>query len=186
MNDNINNINDAIYSAINLIEGTFGLTIICIDNPDYIYIIKRGSPIVIGENDNYIIATSETSGFVKEMNNYITLENDDLFAITKNGIVNFNNNIYNKHNIDNINYDLTPFPYEHWTKKEIMEQSDSILRSINNGARIKNNSIKLGGLNILNNNNYKNLILTGCGTSLHSCFIGSYYLKNSMLILFKL
>lgn len=178
MNDNINNINDAIYSAINLIEGTFGLTIICIDNPDYIYIIKRGSPIVIGENDNYIIATSETSGFVKEMNNYITLENDDLFAITKNGIVNFNNNIYNKHNIDNINYDLTPFPYEHWTKKEIMEQSDSILRCINNGARIKNNSIKLGGLNILNNNNYKNLILTGCGTSLHSCFIGSYYFKK--------
>lgn len=173
-----NNINDAIYNAINLIEGTFGLTIICIDNPNYIYIIKRGSPILIAENDNYIIATSETSGFVKEMNNYITLENDDLFAITKNGIVNFNNNVYNKYNIDDINYDLTPFPYKHWTKKEIMEQTDSILRCINNGARIKNNVVKLGGLNILNNNNFKNLILTGCGTSLHSCFIGSYYFKQ--------
>lgn len=178
MKDNIYSINDAIYNAINLIEGTFGLTIICIDNLDYIYIIKRGSPIVIGENDNYIIATSETSGFVKEMNNYITLENNDLFAITKNGIVNFNNNIYNKHIIDDTNYDLTPLPYNHWTKKEIMEQTYSILRAINNGARIKNNIIKLGGLNILNNNNYKNLILTGCGTSLHSCFIGSYYFKQ--------
>lgn len=80
----------------------------------------------------------------------------------------------------NVNNTLTPSPYEHWTMKEIMEQNDSLLRAYNNGARLTDNKIKLGGLDFLKQhiNDIQNVIFLGCGTSLFACHIGRYYLKE--------
>jgi glutamine---fructose-6-phosphate transaminase (isomerizing) len=174
-----NNITQSIQYAINMLEGTYGLAIMCKDNQDEIYIVKNGSPIILGENDNYIIATSEPSGFVNEIKNYIVIDNKNIITLSlNNGIINNKNNSIIHHEQNSIN--LTPHPYDHWTMKEIMEQEHSILRSINNGARIFNNTIKLGGLTYLKPHikNIKNIIFLGCGTSLNACEIGAIYSKN--------
>ena len=73
-----------------------------------------------------------------------------------------------------------PYPYQHWTIKEIMEQPMSSLRAINMGNRIKNeHMVNLAGLD-----NHKkqllsidNLLIVASGTSLHAGLIGSIYMK---------
>ena len=169
---------DAIKMLITKIQGTYGLVILYKDNPDNLYVIRNGSPILIGENEKEIIVTSEISGFMKQVNNYICLENNDIAILNKQGINTINK--YVKNNIQNEIYNsLTPTPYSHWMLKEIYEQPESILRSMNNGARIADNYIKLGGINYLKEylNNIENIILLGCGTSLNACMIGKYYFK---------
>ena len=55
--------------------------------------------------------------------------------------------------------------------KEIIEQSETVVRSINNGGRILNNTtVKLGGLdnNVEKLINADHLIILGCGTSYHA------------------
>jgi len=173
------NIIKAIEHSINILEGTYGLAIMCNDNYDEIYIVKSGSPIVLGENDNYIIATSEPSGFVNELKNYTVIENKNIITLSlTNGIINNNNKLYIEHKQNNL--ELSPTPYNHWTIKEIMEQDCSILRAINNGARIFNNTINFGGLIYLKDHikNIKNIIFLGCGTSLNACEIGAIYCRN--------
>ena len=71
-------IEDAIKMAIGRLEGTYGLVIQCIDSPSSVYIIRNGSPILVGENENYIIATSEASGFLNQMNNYYNKYNEHI------------------------------------------------------------------------------------------------------------
>jgi glucosamine--fructose-6-phosphate aminotransferase (isomerizing) len=76
---------------------------------------------------------------------------------------------------------LTPFPYEHWTLKEINEQPNVVLNSINKGGRIKGNAeVKLGGLEqhigVLQKIN--NVIILGCGTSYFAGLYGMYYFKQ--------
>ena len=173
----------SIKKTINDLQGTYGLIIINSDEDNKIYAVRNGSPLLIGYNDDYALITSEQSGFCNNVNTYITLNNDDISIISKNNnkilIETSVNYIAKKVNISN--YELTPDPYKHWTIKEIFEQSDTIINTINRGGRIKNNSeVKLGGLEehvaILKNVN--NIILLGCGTSYHAGLYGMHYLKT--------
>jgi len=173
----------AIKMTIDRLEGTYGLVIQCIDNPSSVYIIRNGSPILVGENENYIIATSEASGFLNQMNNYYVIENNDLVVLSiDDGIK--TNIVYKPVKAQNTLHNLTPDPYEHWTLKEIMDQSYSLLNSLNNGGRIFNTQIKLGGLDYIKSyiDNIVNVIFMGSGTSLNACHIGRIYLKSLSVV----
>ena len=176
---NKQSLEQAIMKTVEMLEGTYGLAIQCIDNPSNVYIIKNGSPILIGENENYIMACSESSGFLDQMKHYYALENDNLVTLSStDGII--TNIKRTKIQNNNVTMNLTPEPYEHWTLKEIMEQSESLLRTYNNGARINNDKIKLGGLDNIQKqiHDIQNVIFLGCGTSLYACHIGRHYLKH--------
>lgn len=172
-------IDKAIMKTVEMLEGTYGLAIQYIDNPSNVYIIKNGSPILIGENDKYIMACSESSGFLDQMKHYYALENDNLVILSSSdGII--TNIKRTKIQNNNVTMNLTPEPYDHWTLKEIMEQNESLLRAYNNGARITDDRIKLGGLDSIKKriHDIQSVIFLGCGTSLYACHIGRHYLKQ--------
>ena len=174
---------EAIRKTIEQLEGTYGIIVMNSEESDYLYAVRNGSPLLIGYNDEYAIITSEQSGFCNMVNNYITLNNDDISIIhlSDNKINVKTNNQYVQKKVNLLNYDLTPYPYKHWTLKEINEQPNTIMNVINRGGRIKSPSeVKLGGLethiDILKDIN--NIIILGCGTSYHAGLYGMYYLKN--------
>ena len=174
---------EAIKKTINELQGTYGIIVINKDEPNNIYAVRNGSPLLIGYNEDYAIITSEQSGFCNMVSTYITLNNDDISIINKynNKIVIDTSNQYIQKKVNILKYELTPDPFKHWTIKEIYEQPNTILNSINRGGRIMNNSeVKLGGLeqNIDKLQNINNIILLGCGTSYHAGLYGSYFLKN--------
>lgn len=173
------NIYQAITNANKKLEGTWALGIINTEEFDKIYITRHGSPLLLGENDNEIICCSEISGFIGLVNNYIVLDNNDIITISKKGYV--TDKKYKISKIDNVNYEITPDPYKHWTLKEINEQPKSINWALNNGARIKDNNIVLGGLNYLDQYKKKidNIIVLGCGTSYHAAMQFKYYIGNN-------
>ena len=174
---------NSLKKTINDLIGTYGIIVINIDENDKIYAVRNGSPLLIGYNEDYALITSEQSGFCNMVNTYITLNNDDISVLSKinNKIVIETSANYVSKKVNISNYDLTPYPFKHWTIKEIYEQPNTIYNTINRGGRIKNNSeVKLGGLEehvaILKNIN--NIILLGCGTSYHAGLYGMYYLKT--------
>lgn len=179
----LNDLKLAIKKTVSLMKGTWGLAIIHQDYPNHIFSIRHGSPILIGIEDDFIMMASEISGFAGKIKNYFVLENNDLANISlENNKINITtDNIYKNKKINNINFDLTPEPYPHWTIKEIMEQPESILRAISFGGRIMDdNNVKLGGLEINKESLKKldNIIILGCGTSLHAGYIGAEYFKD--------
>jgi len=189
-----NDIIKSIQKSILKLEGTYGVALLFKLDPNIIYVFRNGSPMLVGENNDYIMATSELSGFAKQMKNYIVLEPKDICILTPTGI-NFSEKVvYSENKISDLNYSLTPDPYTHWTLKEINEQNETLNRSLNYGARIQNNEIKLGGIDFLKNffknkntlfnnvisykENYNNIILCGCGSSFYACQISQYYFKK--------
>jgi glucosamine--fructose-6-phosphate aminotransferase (isomerizing) len=176
---------NAIKKTIHNLQGTYGIIVMNCDENDKLYAVRNGSPLLVGLTDEYSIITSEQSGFCNMVNNYITLNNDDICVISKNNdgnrinIQTSNQYIHKKVNINN--YDLTPDPYKHWTIKEINEQVSTIFNTINRGGRIKsNNEVKLGGLEPHTDflKSVDNIIILGCGTSFHAGLYGAYYLKT--------
>ena len=178
------NILDSIKKTINDLEGTYGIIIMNNLEPNKIYCVRNGSPLLVGNNGESVIITSEQSAFCNLINTYITLNNDDICIIEKtdNNIININtSNVYIEKKVNFILSEISPDPYKHWTIKEIYEQPNTVFNAINRGGRIINNSsVKLGGLeqNINNLKDIDNLILLGCGTSYNAALYGMYYLKN--------
>ena len=182
-NNNNNNIISTINETIQQLEGTWGLAILCIDHPNELFCTKNGSPILIGQTENYVMATSEQSGFSEDIKNYIILNNYDICSIkNNNGLIKIQtNHEYSLKAISVQHNSSSPSPYPHWTIKEIYEQKESIQRAISFGGRIiDNESVQLGGLNSKKEELMKidNLILLGCGTSYNAGFLGVHYFKE--------
>lgn len=175
--DKLNNFEDALVTAINRLEGTWALGIVCIDNPNNLYCVRHGSPLLIGYGSDFLMIASEQNGFIQYVDKYITLNDNDLIIITKSnsGVIDFaNKNTYNVKEIISDKNIESPDPYQHWTLFEINEQYNSCMRAINFGGRLLGNDmVKLGGIDKYKNPllNVDHLIILGCGTSY---FAGQY------------
>lgn len=173
----------AIQKTIEELEGTWGLAITCLHEPEKLYATRHGSPILVGHTNEMAIVTSEQSGFCNQVNNYFILQNMDICVIEKkeDKVNVYTNELYQINKITKGKYVASPDPWPHWTIKEIHEQTESCLRAISLGGRLcSDNTVKLGGLE----NNKKelmsinNIILLGCGTSYHAGMFGVNYFKN--------
>lgn len=175
------NFEDALKRSLQELEGTWALVIIYTKIPDTYYITRKGSPLLLGYNTNYIICSSETNGFIGLVYDYIPL-NDNI-------IVKINNNNYqfldetNEYTIKKAIYEdfhNAKKHYSHWMLKEIMEQPETIQKAYNYGGRINNNVIKLGGLDCLINkiSSIEFIYLIGCGSSFNACILGEIYFNE--------
>ena len=176
----------SIKLSILRLKGTYGLGIIYVPNKS-VFLVKKGSPLIIGENNKYIIACSEESGLNNLVNNYIKIRDDEIYKLTNEGVLLLEkNDIFKKisykdyTNYQSQNKSNSLMGFKYWTEKEIFEQSESLLNVINHGARIKNNIVMLGGLCKFRDNlkNIENILLLGCGTSLYASQIAKNYLKE--------
>ena len=181
--DETHNVFTSIQKTTKLLKGTWGICVLCKNEPNKIYCTRHGSPLLIGIDDSMMMITSEQSGFCNMFNQYIVLNNHDICVLDyneSNTVELKTNDNYEQHEVNNNEYALTPDPYPHWTLKEINEQVESSQRAISMGGRLLENSVRLGGLN----KNEKqvgqidNLIILGCGTSYHSGMYGAFYFKE--------
>ena len=172
-----------IQKTINNLEGTWGLAIICLEFPEQLFCTRHGSPLLVGKDDNIAIVTSEQSGFCGLMNDYIVLQNNDICLIEKieNKIAVITNESYDLKKTTASQFISSPYPYPHWTLREINEQIDSSLRAISLGGRLlSNNEVKLGGLdeNKVELMEINHLVLLGCGTSYFSGLMAIHFFKE--------
>lgn len=175
----------SVSKAVSKLEGTWGLVFMDRENPKTLIVTRRGSPILIGIGNNEYYISSEISAFQRYTTHYICVNDDEIIVIEDNQMYIDNYNVNDRVQVSQNNETilLNPDPYPHWTIREIKEQEYTILKALNNGGRILDDSkVILGGLN--NNKSsllsIKNLIIIACGTSLYAGkYVGSIFRKIS-------
>ena len=178
MNQGLNTF-DALAKTISMLQGTYGIILLNVDEPTTMYCVRNGSPLLVAKNDECTMVTSEQSGFNGQVASYITLHNDDICTIKDNQIITYNT--YISKQVTAMHRELKPDPYPHWTLKEIYDQPCAVLNAINHGGRILNtNMVKLGGLemHVDKLNKVDNIILLGCGTSYFAGLYGMHFFKR--------
>jgi glucosamine--fructose-6-phosphate aminotransferase (isomerizing) len=171
-------IEDAIQKVVSELEGTYALCIISKSNPDTLYCIRKGSPMLIGWNEDKssFMVTSEVSGFGPNITEYMVLQNHDLCTINKKLKY---SGTYTSYKLNHAFHQWTPDPYPFWTLKEIMEQQLISQKVLCNGSRANGTNVKLGGLDQIYDKliHITTLVMIGCGTS--------YFAAKSCVPLFK-
>lgn len=166
---------ESIQNTVDKLRGTWAILIIQRSFPNKIWCIRNGSPLLLGIDETFILIASEQIAFQNHIQKYIVLNDHDLIEISyEENMIKYNKcmNHYhrNQKKSDEIT-DIHPIGYTHWMLKEIEEQSESIMRAINQGGRILDDAtVKLGGLEQFREGllESRHLILLGCGTSYHS------------------
>ena len=176
------NMNKVLTKLNETLVGTWALTILYLNQPDTLYLTKKGSPLLVGYNDSYAIIASESIGFYNHISEFFIMDDGDIVSIKllEHRIQINKPKEYEICKVIKSTIEKQPYPFQHWTIKEIMEQPMSTLRAMNMGNRIKNeHMVNLAGLD-----NHKqqlleidNLLIVSSGTSLHAGLIGSIYMK---------
>lgn len=164
------------------IKGTFALIIFHKKITTKLFTIRRGSPLLVGYNESIVMIVSEQSGFSEQIKTFIVLNNDDVCIVErKSDRIEMNvNHTYIEKEFNYLKNATSPFPYTHWTMKEIHEQPQTILNALNRGGRIDNDQIRLGGCEQMREKlqSKEHIILLGCGTSFHACLFTRYIMKQ--------
>ena len=174
----------AVRLALHEIDGTYGIVVISSHEPDTMIAARRGSPLVLGINDNEYFVASDASAIIGHTRQVVYLEDDDIATITRDGyeVKTLGDEVI-EHEIELITYDIEQIEkggFDHFMLKEINEQPQTILDSMRGRILLEKGTAKLGGLRdvlpVLNN--AKRIIITACGTSWHAALVGEYMLEH--------
>ncbi|HHS12358.1 MAG TPA: glutamine--fructose-6-phosphate transaminase (isomerizing) [bacterium] len=174
----------AILKALQLVEGTFGILVISLYEPDRIFAARRGSPLVIGVGDGEMFLASDGAAIVEHTRNVIYMEDDEIVMISSEEIQarNLKDETVIK-SVEELPFDLESIQkegYAHYMLKEIREQPRTTLDSMRGRLLLEEGTAKLGGLqNVWDRlRKSRRLIITACGTSWHAALIGEYLIET--------
>jgi glutamine---fructose-6-phosphate transaminase (isomerizing) len=174
----------AVQVALNEVDGTYGLAVIYLKEPDKIIAARKGSPLVLGIGDNENFIASDVSAILAHTKQVVYLEDGELVEVFKDRFV------AKTVADDDIEKEITEIEmsldeiskngYNHYMLKEIMEQPESIRNSMRGRIIFENGTAKLGGLETVADKlaNSKRIIISACGTSWHAGLVGEYMLEQ--------
>ncbi|MGA3068506.1 MAG: glutamine--fructose-6-phosphate transaminase (isomerizing) [Tepidisphaeraceae bacterium] len=174
----------AVQGALRQVEGTYGIGVICKDEPDTLVVARKGSPLIIGVGKDEYIAASDASAIVEHTTQVIYL-NDNEMAVLRPG---------NLTTVTIDDADVNPIisqlenkleayelgDYDHFMLKEIFEQPEAIHNCLRGRADVKEGRIVLGGVSQFTRQllHARRFILTGQGTAWHAGLLGDYLMED--------
>jgi len=80
------NLEDAVFSALEQIKGSYAIVVLCEDEPEKIVGVRNENPLIIGIGDNENFIASDVPAILDYTNRVMYLEDGDTAVITKTGI----------------------------------------------------------------------------------------------------
>ncbi|MEE0252672.1 MAG: glutamine--fructose-6-phosphate transaminase (isomerizing) [Acutalibacteraceae bacterium] len=180
------NILDTIIKVLNKIEGAYALGIICKDDPDTLYAVRKDSPLIIGlgEGENFI--ASDIPAIIDKTRDIYRLNDNEIAVIKRDNITVYNEakEIITKNKI-HIDWDITAAEkegYEHFMLKEIMEQPKAVHNTIS--PRLVNGKIVLDELKLTKEDlqKLKKIVIVACGSAYHVGVVAKYAIEKTVRI----
>ena len=168
-----NSMLDSMYLTKDRLDGAYAIAAIDLEDDQNITIARSKSPLLIGIGIDELLAASDPLALGQLTNEFIFLEDGDVAELCSDGY-----SIYDKNKekvereiskIDISNEATSKGEYKHFMEKEIYEQPEAILNTIDGrvgGDDILENIFGLGSSEMFER--VKRIQIVACGTSLHA------------------
>ncbi|MDO4504185.1 MAG: glutamine--fructose-6-phosphate transaminase (isomerizing) [Clostridia bacterium] len=173
---------DTLKTAVNRLQGSFALGIVCDDYPNTLFAVKKDSPLIIGlnENENYI--ASDIPAVLSKTQTVCRLKENQIAVLTseKVELFDFDGNAVEK-TVSKIDWNVESAQknnYEHFMMKEIMEQPEVLKATIS--PRIKDFDIKLDDIEFTKEylENIDKISIVACGSAYHVGCVAKYFMED--------
>ena len=175
---------EALRQALRQVIGTYGISVIHAEVPGLIVGARRGSPLVLGIGKHEHFLASDVSAIVAHTREVVYLNDYEIVAIQAEGFeistVSGTGADFQVSKVEFTAESVDKGKFPHYMLKEIHEQPNSVRDSMRGRLSIEEATAKLGGLNMSNAElrAVDRVILTGCGTALHSALVGEYLIES--------
>lgn len=175
---------DSVRRTLSHIEGTYGIAVICTEQPDELVGARKGSPLIVGIGaDEYLLA-SDVSAIISRTSNVVYLNDGEIVSL-KNGELNLltSDEEVLTPEIKKIDWDISESDlgdYEHYMLKEIFEQAKALENAMRGRFSDDESTAKFGGLNVSAQElrQVDRILLCACGTAWHACLVGEYLIER--------
>jgi glucosamine--fructose-6-phosphate aminotransferase (isomerizing) len=174
----------AVGRALADVEGTYGIAVMCEQEPGTIVGARKGSPLVVGIGDGEYFLGSDVAPIVEHTRQVVYLDDGEMAVLSPDG---FHTATIALEPVDKavheVEWDLTQIEkggFEHFMLKEIFEQPDSVRNAMRGRLNTAEGLARLGGLNMTVDEmrDIRRLIILACGTSWHAGLIGEYMIEE--------
>ena len=174
----------AVQQALNEIYGTYGLAIMCLDCPDIMIGVKKGSPLILGVGENEFVIASDASAIIEHTSQAVYLSDGEMVCVNNDGFT--TKTIANKEvqkELKEIEISLDQIElegFDHYMQKEIAEQPQVLETCLNGRVDVKNGRVILGGIQdqLRDLTRTKRIILSACGTAWHAGLVGEFLFEQ--------
>ncbi len=174
----------AVATALQEVEGTYGIAVVSVKEPDTLVAARSGSPLLLGLGNGENFVASDPSAVLAYTRSVVYLDEGNLAVITPGGY-----QVKDRHavplatEVSQIDWDLATIErggFPHFMLKEICEQPESIRNTLRGHLLEDEGTARLGGLNYTPDELLKvdRVVLTACGTSWHAALVGEYMLEE--------
>lgn len=172
---------DAVIRVISKVEGSYALGILCEDDPEQLFAVRKDSPLIVGlgKNENFI--ASDVPAILNKTRDIYRLRDNEIVVLKRGGVTVYNTDkeIVPKEP-EHIDWDVSAAEkggYEHFMAKEIMEQPKAIRDTIS--PRIKNGKIVLDNITLTAEQikSFSKIFIVACGSAYHVGMVAKYVLE---------
>lgn len=177
----------AIKEALCRLEGAYAFCILFQDEPDVIYSLRNGSPLVACHSKEGSVIASDMVALIKYSKDYFVLPEMHIARLTKESIVvtNLDDDVIEP-KLLHVNWDMTAAQkggYPHFMIKEIYEQPETVRSTIL--PRMKNKQfadLTADGIPDSVFKSINRIVIAACGTAMHAGLIGKVILEKLLRI----
>ncbi len=177
---------DTMIQLMNQLEGSYSLGILCVDEPERFYAVRKDSPLVVGLGQNENLIASDVAALLAYTQDVYYLDDREIvvLAADKVEIYDSSRDLVHKE-AQHIDWDVSAAEkggYEHFMFKEIMEQPESVRKTLS--PRLQDGQIVLDDFHIDRERleSFRKIYIVACGSSYHVAAVGKYILEQTTRI----
>ncbi|MCH7591524.1 MAG: glutamine--fructose-6-phosphate transaminase (isomerizing) [Planctomycetes bacterium] len=174
----------AVRAALHEVSGTYGIAVICADEPDVVVAARQGSPLIVGVGKGEHLLASDAAALLAHTTQVVYLGDGQMARLTPDDLrLTTLDAIPVAKEVQEIEWSLEEIElagYDHFMQKEIAEQPESLENCLRGRIDTREGAVYLGGLADSTRElvRAKRIILTGCGTAWHAALVGEYLFEE--------
>jgi glutamine---fructose-6-phosphate transaminase (isomerizing) len=174
----------AVSDALREVIGTYGIAVICTEQPEVMVGARRGSPLIIGIGDGENFLTSDANAIVAHTRQVVFLNDYDVATLTRErfDVVNLGTQTANVQ-ISKLEFqaeDSQRGEFPHFMLKEIFEQARTVENASRGRMDHEGATARFGGLNLTSAElrAIDRVVIAASGTSWHAALVGEYLIEE--------
>ena len=171
----------AVKKTTDMLEGSFALGIMDVNNPNMIVATKRNSPLVAGVGDKECFMASDYSAILKYTDKICVMENDEFIILKDGGMSFFNHELKpcgkDFKVMDVKAEDTEKNGYEHFMLKEINENTLTVKNTVEEYLKVDEVVFDLN-LTKEDFENVNQIHIVACGTAMHAGLNGKNIIEK--------
>jgi len=178
-----NSMIDSMYLTKEKLDGAYAIAAVDKEDGSNIVLARNKSPLLIGIGTDEFLAASDPLAIGQLTNEFIFLEDGDVAKISAEDFVIYDTNktesIREVTRIDISDQSTSKGEYRHFMEKEIYEQPQAILNTIDGrvgGDDVLDNIFGIGSSDVFEK--VKRIQIVACGTSLHAGRVAANWLSS--------